>query len=217
MWDDVGRLIQRRFSALSRYMALSFNLLIFRDNRLTSGCLEKKKERKRKFGICSDLFEIGFFYVVAFSLTWCNWNDLDLKSRSQGHKKAKTYDNVLWNGVDCKGNFLTYGTYGSLSICSSSLHPESRLHKICMYKVMSPDLFSNTMCNNRYAICICHPLFAFGLSLYVEGREIVIALMRLARLTQHCTPGTGIMEADDRQVMTIFTVQPSFHHRHSTN
>ena len=25
------------------------------------------------------------------------------------------------------------------------------------------------------------------------------------------------MEADDRQVTTVFTVQPSFHHRHSTN
>ena len=36
------------------------------------------------------------------------------------------------------------------------------------------------------------------------------------------TPGTmgsgaGIMEADDHQVTTVFTVQPSFHHRHSTN
>ena len=29
--------------------------------------------------------------------------------------------------------------------------------------------------------------------------------------------GAGIMEADDRQVTTGFTVQPSFHHRHSTN
>ena len=27
----------------------------------------------------------------------------------------------------------------------------------------------------------------------------------------------GIMEADDRQMTTVFTVQPSFHHRHSTN
>ena len=31
------------------------------------------------------------------------------------------------------------------------------------------------------------------------------------------TPGAGIMEADNRQAMTVFTVQPSFHHRHSTN
>ena len=30
-------------------------------------------------------------------------------------------------------------------------------------------------------------------------------------------PGAGIMEADDRQVTTVFTVQPSFHHRRSTN
>ena len=30
-------------------------------------------------------------------------------------------------------------------------------------------------------------------------------------------PGAGIMEADDRQVTTVFTVQTSFHHRHSTN
>ena len=28
-------------------------------------------------------------------------------------------------------------------------------------------------------------------------------------------PGAGIMEADDHQVTTVFTVQPSFHHRHS--
>ena len=29
--------------------------------------------------------------------------------------------------------------------------------------------------------------------------------------------GDDIMEADDHQVTTVFTVQPSFHHRHSTN
>ena len=29
--------------------------------------------------------------------------------------------------------------------------------------------------------------------------------------------GAGIMAADDREVTTVFTVQPSFHHRHSTN
>ena len=29
--------------------------------------------------------------------------------------------------------------------------------------------------------------------------------------------GAGTMEADDRQEMTVFTVQPSFHHWHSTN
>ena len=31
------------------------------------------------------------------------------------------------------------------------------------------------------------------------------------------TSGAGIMEADDRQVTTVLTVQPSFHHLHSTN
>ena len=30
-------------------------------------------------------------------------------------------------------------------------------------------------------------------------------------------PGAGIMEADDGQVMTVFTVLLSFHHPHSTN
>ena len=30
-------------------------------------------------------------------------------------------------------------------------------------------------------------------------------------------PGAGIMQADDRQMTTVFTVQPLFHHRHSTN
>ena len=32
-----------------------------------------------------------------------------------------------------------------------------------------------------------------------------------------CRTRAGIMEADDRQVTTVFTVQSSFHHRHSTN
>ena len=36
-------------------------------------------------------------------------------------------------------------------------------------------------------------------------------------LTPEYTPGAGIMEADDRQVTTVFTVQPSFHHRYPTN
>ena len=31
------------------------------------------------------------------------------------------------------------------------------------------------------------------------------------------TSWAGIMEADDSKVTTVFTVQPSFHHRHSTN
>ena len=42
-----------------------------------------------------------------------------------------------------------------------------------------------------------------------------------AQHTQHAQPldhpGARIMEADDCQVTTVFTVQPSFHHRHSTN
>ena len=33
----------------------------------------------------------------------------------------------------------------------------------------------------------------------------------------HLRPGAGIREADDRQVMTVTTVQPSSHYRHSTN
>ena len=33
---------------------------------------------------------------------------------------------------------------------------------------------------------------------------------------KHLGP-VSCIEADDRQVTTVFTVQPSFHHRHSTN
>ena len=42
---------------------------------------------------------------------------------------------------------------------------------------------------------------------------------KLAFLPSHIilTPGSGIMEDDDGQETTVFTVQPSFHHRHSTN
>ena len=39
---------------------------------------------------------------------------------------------------------------------------------------------------------------------------------RANTLCESRTPGAGIMEADDRQVTTVFTVQPSFHRRHST-
>ena len=46
-----------------------------------------------------------------------------------------------------------------------------------------------------------------------------VSVERVATLRQklYIKPGAGIMEADDRQVTTVFTVQPSFHHRHSTN
>ena len=37
---------------------------------------------------------------------------------------------------------------------------------------------------------------------------------RPAKVTM--APGAGIMKADDRPVTTVFTVQPSFHHRHSS-
>ena len=37
------------------------------------------------------------------------------------------------------------------------------------------------------------------------------------RASAYKSSGAGIMETDDRQVTTVFTVQPSFHHRHSTN
>ena len=42
---------------------------------------------------------------------------------------------------------------------------------------------------------------------------------RLFNLVDDVTaiPGAGLMEAEDRQATTVFTVQPSFHHRHSTN
>ena len=41
--------------------------------------------------------------------------------------------------------------------------------------------------------------------------------LTLSSLRTTTTSGAGITEADDRQVTTVFTVLPSFHHRHSTN
>ena len=51
------------------------------------------------------------------------------------------------------------------------------------------------------------------------------SFMSLVQLDKVKTPwvrqglksGVGIMEANNRQVTTAFTVQPSFHHQHSTN
>ena len=56
-----------------------------------------------------------------------------------------------------------------------------------------------------------------------RGRELTQAstlirpLPQPARGKTFSAPGAGVTEADDRQVTTVFTVQPSFHHRHSTN
>ena len=45
-----------------------------------------------------------------------------------------------------------------------------------------------------------------------------LSVLPLCHQGSHClVPETGIMEADHRQVTTVFTVQPSFHHRHLTN
>ena len=62
----------------------------------------------------------------------------------------------------------------------------------------------------------------------VKSKIITIALhlMLICRRTSVSHPsmrpvqvcsGAGITETDHRQVTTVFTVQPSFHHRHSTN
>ena len=47
--------------------------------------------------------------------------------------------------------------------------------------------------------------------LHHKGLDVTRSVLGLGWL------GAGIMEADDRQVTTDFTVQPSFHHQHSTN
>ena len=73
-------------------------------------------------------------------------------------------------------------------------------------------------------------------SLSVLSTHVIVPLTLLLRLERPCLdrvlcpwfsgwkkasylrhPGAGIMEADDHQVTTVFTVQPSFHHRDSTN
>ena len=75
-------------------------------------------------------------------------------------------------------------------------------------------------------VCFCSFFFLFFflavqsvarglLSVYLKilafgGRQI--AMISLVQC-----PGAGSMEADDRPVTTVFTVQPSLHHRHSTN
>ena len=60
-----------------------------------------------------------------------------------------------------------------------------------------------------------HPGKSIGL---VVGNLCLLGANRAQRRghIERC-PGAGIMEADDRQVTSVFTVQPSFHQRHSTN
>ena len=50
-------------------------------------------------------------------------------------------------------------------------------------------------------------------SLHRVNFKVVLLLSR----PRESKTGAGINEADDRQVTTVFTVQPSFHHQRSTN
>ena len=66
---------------------------------------------------------------------------------------------------------------------------------------------------------LCRYTFRFIFSLLLvncSANKIELKLNASWALSQ-LTSGAGIMEADDRQVTTVFTVQPSFHHRLSTN
>ena len=74
----------------------------------------------------------------------------------------------------------------------------------------------------RDVCCACKSTCSFILSdKWWPGSALPTAEVLPTRL-QRClhlnsSPGAGIMEADDRQVTTVFTVQLSFYHRHSTN
>ena len=50
-----------------------------------------------------------------------------------------------------------------------------------------------------------------------EGALCQAVNTRQSRAKRESGAVAGIMEADDRQVTTVFTVQSSFHHRHSSN
>ena len=55
-------------------------------------------------------------------------------------------------------------------------------------------------------VCVC-------ISQRKDSFRLKQATVMVCRLRDGGTPGAGIMEADDRQVTTVFVVQPSFHHR----
>ena len=50
-----------------------------------------------------------------------------------------------------------------------------------------------------------------------SGHDLVILNFRVRLKKTEVQPGASIMEAYDRQVTTVFTIQSSFHHGHSTN
>ena len=60
------------------------------------------------------------------------------------------------------------------------------------------------------------PAAAVAAAAEEEEKEVVVVVEVVFVGFWHA-PGAGIMETDDRQVTTVFTVQPSFHNRHSTN
>ena len=109
--------------------------------------------------------------------------------------------------------------------CITSPLPVSRLPCITspLYHV-SPSCITSPLYHVSPS-CITSPLpvsrlpflYHVSPSCIIMSRVIPVTYKLLLQWLPRQAPGAGIMEADDRQVTTVFTVQPSFHRRHSTN
>ena len=86
---------------------------------------------------------------------------------------------------------------------------EDRTHVAALSKIVSPTHYQRAIPAPR----ITDPTLGVRFS----TARIVDKIAALRRGVVKMVSGASIMEADDRQVTTVFTVQPSFRHRHSTN
>ena len=97
--------------------------------------------------------------------------------------------------MDNHGIYLNQGLYET----SMDIY-----HSVCYVHIGRADWKSHVFC------CVfC--LFEFSARANVVQGSIPAVLSLRSR------SGVDIMEADDRQVTTVFTVQLSFQHQHSTN
>ena len=133
----------------------------------------------------------------------------------------------------CVPLLLTWGRYHgshvSSSVCSLTAHLGPLSWKSCQQQCVFPYCSPGAGIMEVMSAAVCVPLLlTWG---RYHGGHVSSSVCSLTAylgpvswrscqqqcVFPYCLPGAAIMETDDRQLTTVFTVQPSCHHRHSTN
>ena len=82
---------------------------------------------------------------------------------------------------------------------------------VCFHACL-PRQTRDSMTPSYWSNASCLPMYVHSIS-----TGFTTGLLNLFTVHRSLRSRAGIIEADDRQLTTVFTVQPSFHHGHSTN